>query len=167
MNATIHVEELPFHHDEIARFIPEYVMTQLESGQALSKIPQTTTRHLVVVVIETGLRGGDACTLPFNPVFADSSGWPCLRFEAVKIRSEQLIPLSAKAAAGRRSRRRPATFAAATCPAPTFRPARGSPRPSSSIARQAPSSRVPSNHCPRPVADVEVPCSIPCAVQSS
>jgi Phage integrase, N-terminal SAM-like domain len=56
--ATIYVEELPFHHDEIARFIPEFVMAQLESEQALSKIPHTTTRHLVVVVIETGLRGG-------------------------------------------------------------------------------------------------------------
>jgi integrase len=98
-NATIYVEELPFHHDEIARFIPEFVMAQLESEQALSKIPYTTTRHLVVVVIETGLRGGDACTLPFSPVLTDSSGWPCLRFEAVKIRSEQMIPLSAKAAA--------------------------------------------------------------------
>jgi len=97
--ATIYVEELPFHHGQIARFIPGSVMAQLESGQALSKIPHTTTRHLVVVVIETGLRGGDACTLPFNPVLADSSGWPCLRFEAVKIRSGQLIPLSAKAAA--------------------------------------------------------------------
>ena len=97
--ATIYVEELPFHHDEIARFIPEFVMAQLESGQALSKIPHTTTRNLVIVLIETGLRGGDACNLPFNPVLADSSGWPCLRFEAVKVRSEQLIPLSAKAAA--------------------------------------------------------------------
>ena len=97
--ATIYVEELPFHHDEIARFVPEFVMAQLESGQALSKIPRTTTRHLVVVLIETGLRGGDACNLPFNPVLTDSSGWPCLRFEAAKVRSEQLIPLSARAAA--------------------------------------------------------------------
>jgi integrase len=97
--ATIYVEELPFHHDEIARFIPEFVMAQLESGQALAKIPHTTTRHLVVVVIETGLRGGDACNLPFNPVLTDSGGWPCLRFEAVKVRAEQMIPLSAKAAA--------------------------------------------------------------------
>ena len=98
-NATIYVEELPFHHDDIARFIPEFVMAQLESEQALSKIPFTTTRNLVVVVIETGLRGGDACALPFNPVLTDSGGWPCLRFEAVKVRAEQLIPLSAKAAA--------------------------------------------------------------------
>ena len=98
-SATIYVEELPFHHDQIARFIPEFVMAQLESDKALAKIPRTTTRHLVVVLIETGLRGGDACNLPFNPVLTDSSGWPCLRFEAVKVRSEQLIPLSAKAAA--------------------------------------------------------------------
>ena len=98
-SATIYVEELPFHHDEIARFIPEHVMAQLESGEALAKIPHTTARNLVVVIMETGLRGGDACNLPFNPVLADSSGWPCLRFEATKVRAEQLIPLSAKAAA--------------------------------------------------------------------
>jgi integrase len=75
------------------------VTAQLESDEALSKIPHITTRHLVVVLIETGLRGGDACTLPFNPVLTDSSGWPRLRFEAVKVRAEQLIPLSARAAA--------------------------------------------------------------------
>ncbi|HXL94815.1 MAG TPA: tyrosine-type recombinase/integrase [Streptosporangiaceae bacterium] len=102
-SATIYVEELPFHHDEIARFIPEFVMAQLESGQALPKIPHTTTRNLVVVLIETGLRGGDACNLPFSPLLTDSGGWPCLRFEAVKVRSEQMIPLSAKAAAAIRA----------------------------------------------------------------
>jgi integrase len=98
-NATIYVEELPFHHDEIARFIPEFVMAQLESDEALTKIPRTTTRNLVVVMIETGIRGGDACNLPFNPMLEDSRGWPCLWFEATKTRSQQLIPLSEKAAA--------------------------------------------------------------------
>jgi integrase len=102
-SATIYVEELPFHHDEIARFIPEYVMAQLESDEALAKIPHATTRHLVVVIMETGLRGGDACNLPFSPVLTDSSGWPCLRFEAVNVRAEQLIPLSARAAAAIRA----------------------------------------------------------------
>jgi integrase len=102
-NATIYVEELPFHHDEIARFIPEFVMAQLESDEALAKIPYTTTRNLVVVMMETGVRGGDACNLPFNPVLSDSSGWPCLRFEATKTRSELLIPLSDKAASTIRS----------------------------------------------------------------
>src|SRR5262249_52863312 len=71
--------------------------------EAIAKIPHTTARHLVVLIMETGLRGGDACNLPFNPVLADSSGWPCLRFEATKVRAEQLIPLSAKAAAAIRA----------------------------------------------------------------
>lgn len=102
-SATVYVEELPFHHDEIARFIPEFVMAQLESDEALAKIPHPATRNLVVVIMETGLRGGDACNLLFNPVLTDSSGWPSLRFEAVKVRAEQLIPLSAKAAAAIRA----------------------------------------------------------------
>jgi hypothetical protein len=102
-SAVIYAEELPFHHDQVARFIPEFVMAQLESAAALDRLPFTTTRNLVVVLIETGLRGGDACGLAFSPTLDDSAGWPCLRFEAAKVRAEQLIPLSAKAAAAIRS----------------------------------------------------------------
>jgi integrase len=57
-----------------------------------------TTRHLVVVLIETGLRLGDACMLSFDPVLSDSTGWPCLRFFNSKVRTEQLVPLSERAA---------------------------------------------------------------------
>jgi integrase len=102
-DAVIYTEELPCHHDQIARFIPEFVMAQLESAAALDRLPFTTTRNLVVVLIETGLRGGDACGLAFSPTLDDSAGWPCLRFEATKVRAEQLIPLSAKAAAAIRA----------------------------------------------------------------
>ena len=103
-SAVIYAEELPYHHDRIARFIPEFIMAQLESASALDRLPFTTTRNLVVVLIETGLRGGDACGLAFSPTLDDSAGWPCLRFEAAKARAEQLIPLSAKAAAAIRAR---------------------------------------------------------------
>jgi hypothetical protein len=51
------------------------------------------------VLIETGIRGGDATSLVFNPIVVDSTSWPCLRFDNVKVNIEQLIPLSAKAAA--------------------------------------------------------------------
>ena len=102
-DAVIYAEELPYHHDQVARFIPEFVMAQLESAAALDRLPFTTTRNLVVVLIETGLRGGDACGLAFSPTLDDSAGWPCLRFEAVKVRAEQLIPLSATAAAAIRA----------------------------------------------------------------
>lgn len=96
--ATIYVEELPFHHDDLARFIPEFVMAQIESETALAQMVPTTARNLLVLIIETGLRKGDACKLAFNPVIGDSTGWPCLRFDATKIRTEQLVPLSTTAA---------------------------------------------------------------------
>ena len=101
--AVIYVEELPFHHDQLPGFIPEFVMAQLESDADLDQIPHATTRNLVVVLIETGLRGGDACTSAVQPGPRRQRRWPCLRFEAAKVRAEQLIPLSAKAAAAIRA----------------------------------------------------------------
>jgi integrase len=97
-NAVIYGEEVTRPEDALPRFIPEFVMNQLESDANLDRLPNPTVRHLVVVLIETGLRGGDACVLAFNPIIEDSTGWPCLRFSNSKVRTEQLIPLSAKAA---------------------------------------------------------------------
>ena len=73
-------------------------MNQLESDANLARLRNPTVRHLVVLLMETGLRGGDACVLAFNPIIDDSTGWPCLRFDNSKVETEQLIPLSAKAA---------------------------------------------------------------------
>ncbi|MDQ4069186.1 MAG: hypothetical protein M3203_06915, partial [Actinomycetota bacterium] len=97
-NAVIYEEEVSRPPDRLPRFIPEFVMNQLESETNLARLRNPTVRHLVVLLMETGLRGGDACELPFNPVFEDSVGWPCLRFANSKVHTEQLIPLSAKAA---------------------------------------------------------------------
>ena len=116
------------------QFIPEFVMNQLESDANLDRLPNPTVRHLVVVLIETGLRGGDACVLAFNPIVDDSAGWPCLRFDNTKVRAEQLIPLerqgrrqrsapnkTTSASAGRRARRgcSPASSTTPTAPSPT------------------------------------------------
>ena len=35
-------------------------------------------RNWLVVVMETGLRAGDAAVLPIDPLVDDSVGWPCL-----------------------------------------------------------------------------------------
>ena len=102
--AVLYEEEVSRPPDPMPQFIPEYVMNQLESEENLAKLPSPpTVRNLVVLLIETGLRGGDACVLPFNPIITDSVGWPCLRFENSKTGSEHLIPLSDKAAATVRS----------------------------------------------------------------
>jgi integrase len=97
-DALIYEEEVSRPSDALPKFIPEFVMAQLESEDNLARIRNLTVRHLVIVLMETGMRGGDACELAFNPMIEDSVGWPCLRFSNSKVSTEQLIPLSAKAA---------------------------------------------------------------------
>jgi integrase len=110
------VEAIPtaaiIYHDEVGgprrslpRFIPEFVMAQLESESNLDRL-LPHYRHLVVVITETGLRAGDACSLGVDALVADSAGWPCLRFEAHKLRAEQIVPLSDKAMMALRDQQR-------------------------------------------------------------
>ena len=101
--AVLYGDDLPKRPKGLPRFVPEDQMAQLESDQALAQLPDPTTRHLVVVLIETGLRAGDARRLRRDCIVTDSVGWPCLRFYNTKVAAEQLIPLSAKAAAAIRS----------------------------------------------------------------
>ncbi|MGH9244044.1 MAG: tyrosine-type recombinase/integrase [Acidimicrobiales bacterium] len=96
--AALYNDDLPRRPRPLPRFIPEFVMNQLENPDNLAVLPDPTTRALVVVLVETGLRANDACALPFNPVIDDSAGWPCLRYFNAKMATEQLVPLSAKAA---------------------------------------------------------------------
>jgi integrase len=96
--AALYNDDLPRRPRPLPRFIPEFVMAQLERPDNLAVLPDATTRALVVVIMETGLRANDACALPFNPVVDDSAGWPCLRYFNTKMAAEQLVPLSATAA---------------------------------------------------------------------
>jgi integrase len=96
--AVIYEEEVTRPADELPKFIPEFVMAQLEDPDNLALLPSPSARHMVILLIETGMRGGDASVLEFNPIINDSTGWPCLRFANSKVAVEQLIPLSAKAA---------------------------------------------------------------------
>jgi integrase len=97
-SAVIYPEDLPRRPPAVPRFIDEAAMAQLESDQALSRLPDTTTRNLVIILIETGLRLGDACLLDFDCVMVDSAGWPCLRYFNSKVNTECLVPLSERAA---------------------------------------------------------------------
>jgi len=97
-SAVIYPEDLPRRPPAVPRFIDETAMAQLESDQALSRLADTTTRNLVVVLIETGLRLSDACLLAFDCVVVDSAGWPCLRYLNSKVATECLVPLSERAA---------------------------------------------------------------------
>lgn len=95
-DAVIYWDEVGYRRSSLPRFVPEFVMSQLESEANLAKLPEHY-RNLLVVVMETGLRVGDAIRLRSDAVVGDSAGWPCLRFEARKMRAEQMVPLSWKA----------------------------------------------------------------------
>ena len=92
-DAVIYHDELSARRASLPRFIPEFVMAQLESDTNLDRLTPHY-RHMVVLLTETGLRAGDACALVFDPLLTDSTGSACLRFQAHKMRAEQLVPLS-------------------------------------------------------------------------
>jgi integrase len=100
--AAIYNDDLPKPDKPLPRFVSEFVMAQLENDTNLERL-DPTTRNLLVVIMETGLRAGDTTLLPFDPLVDDSVGWPCLRYRASKVNAEQLVPLSAKAAAAIRA----------------------------------------------------------------
>lgn len=95
---AIYLDELPPRPQPLPRFVPEFVMAQIDHPEHLARLPDDTTRHVLVLIIETGLRANDACTLPFNPIIDDSVGWPCLLYFNHKMKAEQLVPLSERAA---------------------------------------------------------------------
>ena len=72
--ATIFPDEISARRRTLPRFIPEFVMNQLESEDNLEQL-HPPYRGLVVLITETGLRVGDACALPFDPLLTDSAGW--------------------------------------------------------------------------------------------
>lgn len=95
--AAVYQDDLPKRHKPLPRFVSEFVMAQLEDEANLGFL-SPTERHLVVVLMETGVRAGEACTLPFNPIVDDSVGWPCLLHHSAKIKADLLVPLSGRAA---------------------------------------------------------------------
>ncbi len=96
--AVLYADEVRHPRGSLPRFIPEFVMAQLESETNLTPL-RACYRDLLVLPVETGLRSEDGCSLPFNPIVTDSAGWPCLRFHSRKMRAEHLLPLSPRAAA--------------------------------------------------------------------
>ena len=101
-DALIYQDDLPRRNRPVPRFVSDFVMSQLENEANLARL-EVMTRNWLVVVMETGLRAGDATVLPVDPLVDDSVGWPCLRYVTSKTRLEQLVPLSAPATAAIRS----------------------------------------------------------------
>jgi integrase len=93
-NATYYRGEIPRDRKWLPRFIDEFVMGQLETDEALDRLPDLTTRTAVAILIETGLRSVDCLRLPFDPVTVDQAGAPYLKYFNHKLSREAIIPIS-------------------------------------------------------------------------
>ncbi len=98
-NARYYRREIPQKRGSKPRFIDDHVMCQLETEEALLQIPDMTSRSIIMVVMETGLRGIDARFLPLDPVHRGNDGQPYLRFLNHKANREAVIPISDRLAA--------------------------------------------------------------------
>ena len=70
---AIYSDDLPRRPRALPRYIPEFVMHQIEAPDNLDRLPDHGTRALVVLLIETGLRANDACALSFDALVSDSA----------------------------------------------------------------------------------------------
>jgi integrase len=81
------------------------VITRLERKEALELLPDQTTRTLVQILIETGLRAIDARTLPLDALSHDAAGAPYLRYFNHKLARERYLPITPALAEAIRSQR--------------------------------------------------------------
>jgi integrase len=76
--ALIYHGDTPRKAPRNPRWIPEFLMRQMETPEALARFPSDFGRVLVQILMACGLRLKDARTLPLDCVTRDSSGAPYL-----------------------------------------------------------------------------------------
>ena len=84
---------IPMKADPVPRFVPESVMSELMLH--LNSLPEDQARA-VNVLIETGRRISELCTLPINCLKYDDSNYPFLEINDKKTKKIYLIPISKK-----------------------------------------------------------------------
>ena len=93
MTAAYYKGEVPVTSKALPRAIDEYVMRQIEDPQNIARLPNSTTRHVVTLLIKTGLRTIDATRLPFDPVRFDAAGSPVLLYYNHKLKRDAARPI--------------------------------------------------------------------------
>jgi integrase len=93
-SATYHPREFGRRPESLPRFIDDRVIARLERKEALEMLPDQTTRTLVQILIETGLRAIDARTLPLDALSLDTAGAPYLRYFNHKLARERYLPIT-------------------------------------------------------------------------
>lgn len=93
--ARVYSEDMPKGRCRVPRFLEERVMAQLAAN--LDKFPNTSSRHITVLLMETGRRLGEIVNLAFGCVVHDGDGQPYLHYYQSKLSKEHVIPLNGRA----------------------------------------------------------------------
>jgi integrase len=91
--AAYYRREVPVTTKELPRAIDEHVMCQIEAPDNLARLTDPSTRHVVMLLIRTGLRTIDATRLPFDPVVTDAAGAPVLLYYNHKLKRDAALPI--------------------------------------------------------------------------
>jgi len=92
--ATYHPREFGPRPQSLPRFLDERVIVHLERDEAVALLPDQTTRTLVQILIQTGLRAIDARRLPLDALSHDAAGAPYLRYFNHKLARERYLPIT-------------------------------------------------------------------------
>lgn len=98
-SAALYSEDLPKLTKLVPRALSPFVMAQLEAPANLAKLTDPRWRLLFPLLIETGLRLGDAMRLPQDCLVYDQQQAPYLRYLNRKMKREALVPISTDMAA--------------------------------------------------------------------
>ena len=96
---AIYPDDFPRRQHVAGRAVPEFVMAQIENPHNLAKIPDPGRRLLITVLIQTGLRLGDAARLGLDCVVSDQQQAPYLRYHNHKMKRDALVPIGVELAA--------------------------------------------------------------------
>jgi len=87
----IYSSDIPKNLERIPRYIPEFVIAQLQ--KKLHHLP-AYMQNLITILLETGRRIGEICTLPINCLEQDEQGDYFLTVNDKKLKKTYLIPIS-------------------------------------------------------------------------
>lgn len=91
MEPLIYSSDLPKDIERIPKYIPEFVIAQLM--KKLHHLP-IYMRNLITILLETGRRVGEICTLPPHCLERDDQGDYFLKVNDKKMKKSYLIPIS-------------------------------------------------------------------------
>ena len=91
--AAFFTGDTPPRPPRLSRRLSEHVMAQVESAANLDRWPHPQGRLLTLILIRSGLRASDACSLDFDCVVHDGLGAPYLRYLNHKMRREAAVPI--------------------------------------------------------------------------